>query len=124
MTTAELLTDLVVRGVEFQAREDKLGFRSARPLSSADVENIRRHKGPLLALLRAEGFVYRNRDADPRPCDVCDRCLSTESVDVPIHGGQSLRRDCVQCQRFLGWPRWYGETLQGSDGDMEARHED
>jgi hypothetical protein len=115
MTTAELLTDLVVRGVEFQARDDKLRFRSPQPLAAADLENIRRHKAPLLALLRGEGIVYQNRAADLRPIDECDRCGSTDHVDVSIHGGASLRRDCAFCHRFLGWPRWYGRVVLDSD---------
>ena len=41
----------------------------------------------------------------------CDRCGSTDYRDVPVHNGQSSRRDCAQCHRFLGWPRWYGQTL-------------
>ncbi len=120
MTTAELLSDLVVRGVEFEARDDKLRFRSTRPLTPDDVENIRRHKAPLLALLRAEGILYRNPSANPRLLDVCDRCGATAHDDIPIHGGQSMRRDCAFCHRFLGWPRWYGRmsdstTRENSD---------
>jgi hypothetical protein len=36
----------------------------------------------------------------------CDKCGSTDVVDVVIHGGHSLRRDCCICKRFLGWPIW------------------
>jgi hypothetical protein len=124
MTTAQLLTTLVSRGVEFCAKGDKLCFRPAERLTADEVEHIRSHKAALLAILRAEGLVYRNPAADPRPRALCDRCGSSQHVDVAIHGGESLRRDCGQCHRFLGWPRWYGQTLQGSDGDMEAQHED
>jgi hypothetical protein len=38
---------------------------------------------------------------------VCDRCQSQKYVDVPIHDGTSIRRDCRQCFRFMGFPKWY-----------------
>lgn len=115
MTTAELLTDLIARGVEFRARGDRLAFRPMDRLTHADVENIRCHKRALLGLLRAEGFIYENPDADPRPRAVCDRCGSDAHVDTTIHEGQSHRRDCARCHRFLGWPRWYGQALSPAD---------
>ncbi|MBN2024923.1 MAG: hypothetical protein JW809_19255 [Pirellulales bacterium] len=40
---------------------------------------------------------------------VC-RCGSTTWRDVPIHNGQSVRRDCARCGRFLDFPRWYGRV--------------
>jgi len=117
MTTSELLSDLIVRGVEFQAHGDKLRFRPVEKLNRDDVENIRRHKTALLRLLRAEGHEYRDPDADPRPLLACDRCEATEFTDVTTHNGQSIRRDCAHCHRFLGWPRWYGQTLNPKESD-------
>jgi hypothetical protein len=38
--------------------------------------------------------------------ETCDRCGSTDYVDTPIHAGNSLRRDCARCGRFVGWPVW------------------
>jgi hypothetical protein len=38
------------------------------------------------------------------------RCGSKFGVDVPIHGGQSARRDCAQCNKFLMFSRWYGKV--------------
>ena len=115
MTTAELLSDLISRGVEFQAHGEKLRFRPTSRLTPADVDNIRRHKAALLGLLRAEGLVYRHPAADPRPLDVCDRCGAAAYTDTPIHSGQSLRRDCGRCRRFMGWPRWYGQTIDNTN---------
>lgn len=45
------------------------------------------------------------------------RCLcgSDYGVDVPIHEGQSVRRDCAQCRKFLGWRQWYGK-MEATDG--------
>jgi hypothetical protein len=34
------------------------------------------------------------------------RCGSTTTVDVPIHSGKSVRRDCG---RFVDFPVWYGK---------------
>jgi hypothetical protein len=46
---------------------------------------------------------------------VC-RCGSTAWRDVPIHGGQSVRRDCRRCRKFLSFPVWYGkDTLQNEN---------
>ena len=43
---------------------------------------------------------------------VC-RCGSTTCRDVPIHDGQSVRRDCSRCGTFIEFPIWYGaSTLQ------------
>ena len=111
MNAADLLTTLVARGVEFRAHGDELRFRPLEQLSPVDLKNLREHKATILRLLRSEGIVYGNRFADPRPMTTCDRCGSTTYLDVPIHGGWSIRRDCGRCTRFLGWPRWYGRTL-------------
>ena len=52
-----------------------------------------------------------DRAANPGPLSQCDRCGSSGFRDVPIHDGQSVRRDCARCHRFLGWPVWYGNTI-------------
>ena len=40
---------------------------------------------------------------------VCDRCGWHEHRDVAIHDGQSVRRDCARCNRFLMFVVWHGE---------------
>ncbi len=45
--------------------------------------------------------------AEPTTRPVC-RCGSTTWRDMSIHGGQSVRRDCGRCRRFLDFPVWYG----------------
>ncbi len=46
----------------------------------------------------------------PETC--CDKCGGNEFVDVPIHDGQSIRRDCKACDAFYSFVRWYGEDCQ------------
>jgi hypothetical protein len=38
------------------------------------------------------------------------KCGSTEYRDTPIHGGQSMRRDCARCFRFVEFAVWYGQS--------------
>ena len=48
-----------------------------------------------------------NPAAEPSAAPRCDRCHSAEFVDYSIHNGQSTRRDCARCGRFIDFPRWY-----------------
>lgn len=72
----------------------------------------------LLVLLAERDLAARETAADrklavsngPTPDAVC-RCGSTKWKDVPIHDGQSARRDCARCGRFLGWLQWYGRPM-------------
>jgi hypothetical protein len=45
----------------------------------------------------------------PFPSGPRCRCGCQQSVDVPIHGGQSIRRDCQKCGRFISFSLWYGK---------------
>ena len=38
----------------------------------------------------------------------CRHCGAHDQVDLPIHEGRSIRRDCGGCGRFIGFPKWYG----------------
>ncbi len=42
---------------------------------------------------------------------ICDHCQSAEYFDLPIHSGESARRNCMRCHRFMGWPKWYGKIM-------------
>jgi ribosomal protein S27AE len=42
----------------------------------------------------------------------CDNCGCTQHHDVPIHDGQSTRRDCAQCGRTHGFPVWHGQKRE------------
>ena len=52
-------------------------------------------------------------DAPAKSTKAVCRCGSTTWQDVSIHGGQSVRRDCGRCGRFLDFTIWYNkDTLR------------
>ena len=36
------------------------------------------------------------------------RCGSNEFVDIAVHGGATIRRDCARCNRFRAFVQWNG----------------
>ena len=42
------------------------------------------------------------------------RCGSKFGVDVPIHEGLSIRRDCAKCNKFILFSVWYGKATDGT----------
>lgn len=44
----------------------------------------------------------------------CRRCHSENLVTVPIHGGDSSRRDCGDCGAFIDFPSWHGSTSRNT----------
>ncbi len=65
------------------------------------IGQLRQHKRALLKVL---GEPEALAPGGTR----CEHCDSPEFTDMPIHGGQSLRRDCAKCGRYHGFPKWYG----------------
>jgi TubC N-terminal docking domain len=55
MSPADLLSDLVGRGVEFQVSGDNLRFRPQDRLTSVDLGLLTEHKAVIVKLLRSEG---------------------------------------------------------------------
>ncbi len=74
------------------------------------VARLKTHKAELLALLRPAPAVKAQPMPTVKPTakPIC-RCGSAVWRDVPIHNGQSVRRDCAGCGRFLDFPIWYGK---------------
>jgi len=110
MSAAELLADLDRLGVRLEADGDRLRYHPRSALTGELVARLKAHKGDLLAMLRPVSHEAQPRpvatsDSDTKP--VC-RCGSTTWRDVPIHDGQSIRRDCGRCGKFMGFPVWYG----------------
>jgi len=53
-------------------------------------------------------FPATVRPASPRAVEGGCRCGGVELVDVPIHDGQSARRECASCGKFVTYSFWYG----------------
>lgn len=132
---ADLLTELQARGVALVADGDRLRFHPRHKVTGNLLDRLREHKPELL------GILARREAAPPTPQDahggagpapphapirrpIC-RCGSTTWRDVPIHNGQSTRRDCGRCGRFISFPVWYGqpqpEESPRIDGCLEYR---
>jgi hypothetical protein len=117
----ELLMECDAHGVRlFPGKDGGLTIDAPRGALTQDLlDQLKTRKAEVLALLlRVDEFDADGApDAEPAPIiepgtnpnAVC-RCGSTRWRDVPIHDGQSVRRDCGRCGRFLEFPIWYGET--------------
>lgn len=91
-TAAELLAELAAAGVT--ARVDgRSRLHLAGPLTDDLLQRAKAHKPELVQAVRLSR---------------CDRCGSTVFKDTKIHDARSTRRDCAQCGRTAGFPRWYG----------------
>ncbi len=98
MTTATtILADLNRLGVHLQADGEQLQFCPAALVTPAMRQQLQSHKLEIIAALK-----------DPPPKPVC-RCGSATWQDFPIHHGQSVRRDCAVCRRFICFTRWHGK---------------
>lgn len=76
------------------------------------IERLRTHKTDLIAHLRPKAPGRAMPTARAKP--IC-RCGSTTWLDVAIHDGQSTRRDCAGCGRFIDFSRWYGAVALQAD---------
>lgn len=87
-------------------------------LTSGLLERLKRHKAELLAILTPVPLPVPRAEpcnAPTKSAEAACQCGSTEGIDVPIHEGRSLRRDCARCGRFLDFPVWYGKTAGQND---------
>jgi hypothetical protein len=104
-------------------------------LPDAVWDTLKAHREELRADLAGDRQLWdetepvwrdHHRDTLPPPAGVdrCDRCRSTETVDQPIHGGASVRRDCAACGRFRAFTRWHGVVMPLTQSDSQlAQHE-
>ena len=58
----------------------------------------------LMESLRVADAQWADDSAPPLRC----RCGSSEFREIPIRGGNSSRRDCAMCDRFVSFPEWDG----------------
>ncbi len=103
-----LLADCEALGVRLAAAVDG-GLTIDAPqhaLTPGLLGRLKAHKAELLTML---GPPSLTSDDFAKPTTTVCRCGSTTWVDVSIHAGRSIRRDCGRCGRFLGFPVWYGE---------------
>ena len=98
MSVNNLLAALGRLGILLKADGDRLRFYPKTAVTPELVECMKAYKGELLEMLRS----------NPKPA-VC-RCGSDRYRDNLIHNGQSSRRDCAHCGRFLSFTRWYGSA--------------
>ena len=125
---ADLLAECDSEGVRLLLADDgALTIDAPQDALTPDLlGRLKAHKGELLTLIqRASVFdVDSAPDAEPAPVaqecatPVC-RCGSTTWRDVPIHDGQSSRRDCGRCGRFINFSVWYGKDT-GQNGQQSV----
>ncbi len=116
ITLAELLTDCDAHGIQLLAADDGgLTIDAPQVAITPDLlARLKAHKAELRALLQTTPDVTPAPIATPAnaptaPTRPICRCGSTRWRDVPIHDGQSVRRDCERCRRFIGFPVWHGK---------------
>jgi len=39
----------------------------------------------------------------------CEGCGSADFIPIKIHEGQTIRLDCANCGRVIGFPQWRGQ---------------
>jgi hypothetical protein len=138
MSASALLADLGRCGIRLEANGGRLRYFPRSALTPDLLNRLTTHKADLLSILRAPALpkaaqatrrstveshiestmrpvvsvlerfpIFANRgEASGFRC----RCGGTTSCDLPIHEGQSVRRDCGRCGRFLDFPVWYGKS--------------
>lgn len=117
MSAADLLLDLGRLGIRLEADGERLRYFPRSALTPDLLERLKAHKAELLAVLRpapeaAPAVPAPTCEAPAKPAKAVCRCGSTTWRDVPIHGGQSVRRDCGRCGRFMEFPVWYGKDTR------------
>ena len=137
MTAIELLENLGRQGFRVEALGEQLRCSPQAALTPELISLLKEHKIELIGTLKSKdrsltAFVaggangeWRIREINdsedpftfgwtvkkpPATLGVC-RCGSQHHHDVKIHGGQSIRRDCARCERFLRFVVWYGNDF-------------
>jgi hypothetical protein len=118
LSLTDLLAECEAQGIRLLPA-DRGGLTIDAPhdaLTPELTERLRRHKAELVAQLRPKYSLEPRRAAPATPKKSICRCGSTTWADVPIHDGQSTRRDCAGCGRFIDFARWYGaDALQAGE---------
>lgn len=117
MTGPEYIAFLESMGVTLKVHGEKLQVSPARAVGPGTLSVLKAHKPEIIEALLEQRQLSTSTQipksaASSESVDsttaYCPRCQSNHYIDVPIHNGQSTRRDCAKCNRFLGWPLWQG----------------
>lgn len=108
MSSDDLVADLTARGVTIVATSGRLRFHPMSLITSDDLHQLQLNKQAILNYVQSDENERMNPFARITPSSRCDLCSSPEFLEVSIHDGESLRRECARCGRFMGWPLWYG----------------
>jgi hypothetical protein len=109
--TPDLLTRLKAHKGELLTmlrRASGFDVDSAPDAEPAPETENRTHRMPQELRRRVEATPDTWRNIDSTTTKTICRCGSTTWRDVPIQDGQSTRRDCGRCGRFLEFPIWHG----------------
>ena len=109
MDGVNLILAAEAAGLTVQAAGDKLVIRGPRR-AEAVAKLLLARKPLVMAALRALAAL-QSPAPPPLPAGpVCRRHPRGGVVDVPIHNGRSVRRDCATCHRFIDFVLWYGAS--------------
>jgi hypothetical protein len=110
---ADMLAECDAHGIRLLPADDG-GLTIDAPhdaLTPDLLDRLRAHKAELVALLQLTPNVPPTRSVTQVdvPANPECHCGATTWRDVPIHDGHSIRRDCGNCRRFIGFSVWYGK---------------
>jgi len=112
---ADLLAECEAHGIRLTlAGDGGLTIDGPQDALTPDLlGRLKANKADVLAILRpateaALAPPLPLSDNPAKPAKAVCRCGSTTWRDIPIHDGQSIRRDCGRCGRFLDFAVWYG----------------
>lgn len=89
----DLLAKLAAADVRLSVRGIRIALDAPNEALTPElIDSIKEHHAALREHLQLHG--------------PCLRCGSEEHIDVPIHGGRSIRRDCARCHQTKGFSVW------------------
>ncbi len=107
MDGVDLILEAESVGLTVRAVGDKIVIRG--PKSAGDIAQKLIANKPLVMAALRELAAPPPPPPLPAAGPVCRRHPRGGVVDVQIHGGRSVRRDCQQCGRFIDFVLWYGQ---------------
>ena len=117
----DLMAECCKLGIQLYPVRDGLSIDAPEGALTPDLlDRLKVHKADIADFLREMLPEFQDAPVTPQVTEanstlpVC-RCGATTWVDVPIHGGRSVRRDCGSCGRFMDFPVWYGKLTLPSE---------